>query len=118
MEPRLSIYGAGGAKEWEDLAGWFYGNGVAHRRSKLMIQVPRLFALFRGIGKFNTFAQYLDNIFRYLCFVFAFNYSLFVSLFSLSSLFLSIFLSFYLSIFLSLSLSLSLGLPSTDPVVP
>jgi AMP deaminase len=50
VEWRVSIYGRH-LSEWEKLAKWFYNNRLAHTNVRWLIQVPRLFHLYRSTGK-------------------------------------------------------------------
>lgn len=69
-EWRLSIYGRKNS-EWENLARWVLGKGkgLGDGRTLLspnvrwMIQIPRLFALYRSSGLLNNFGEMLENIF-------------------------------------------------------
>lgn len=61
-EYRLSIYGRH-PQEWDQLARWFVIHGMCHATNRWMVQIPRLFALYRRSGMLNSFQQMLDNIF-------------------------------------------------------
>lgn len=82
IEPRLSIYGRGGFKEWKALAKWVLDNkvlDVARNKSKAgiadvsdgqltghvkwMIQLPRLCNIFMG-KSYESFAGLMKNIFE------------------------------------------------------
>jgi AMP deaminase len=45
-EWRVSIYGRK-ANEWEKLANWFFDNKLAHDNVRWLIQVPRLYHIYR-----------------------------------------------------------------------
>ncbi|XP_035237912.1 AMP deaminase 1 isoform X2 [Anguilla anguilla] len=61
-EPRLSIYGCNPA-EWAKLAGWFNKHRVFSPQLKWMIQVPRIYDIFRGRNFVPHFGKMLENIF-------------------------------------------------------
>ncbi|KAL3087548.1 hypothetical protein niasHT_024941 [Heterodera trifolii] len=62
MEPRISIYGRS-MGEWVKLARWAVTNNVCSQNVSWVIQVPRLFDLYRAKQDLKTFDQFLDNIF-------------------------------------------------------
>jgi len=64
MEPRLSIYGLSGMREWQDLARFFVNHRVLSPTGNIrwMIQVPRLCNIFMG-GAYKNFGQLMQNIF-------------------------------------------------------
>ena len=62
-EYRLSIYGSS-ASEWDALSGWVCDNSLFHYNVRWMIQVPRLYAMYKAAGKVQHFGEMLDNIFR------------------------------------------------------
>uniref|UniRef100_A0A8C7Y4W9 AMP deaminase n=2 Tax=Oryzias sinensis TaxID=183150 RepID=A0A8C7Y4W9_9TELE len=61
-EPRLSIYGSS-PDEWESLAKWFINHKVYSPNMKWMIQVPRLYDIFKSKKLVPNFARMLENIF-------------------------------------------------------
>ena len=61
-ENRLSIYGRN-PMEWDRLSRWFVLHGMSHRTNSWMIQVPRLFHLYRRSGVLQSFQEMLTNIF-------------------------------------------------------
>lgn len=70
-EWRLSIYGRK-RNEWENLSCWVLGeNGkglgggrtLLSKNNKWMIQIPRLFSLYRSSKQLNNFGEMLENIF-------------------------------------------------------
>ncbi|XP_037538504.1 AMP deaminase 3b [Nematolebias whitei] len=61
-EPRLSIYGRS-ASEWESLATWFIQHKVHSPNMRWMIQVPRIYDIFRSKKLVPNFAKMLENIF-------------------------------------------------------
>ncbi|KAL7884686.1 hypothetical protein AOLI_G00074560 [Acnodon oligacanthus] len=61
-EPRLSIYGCN-PNEWTKLSGWFIKHRVYSPNLKWMIQVPRIYDIFRGRNFVPHFGKMLENIF-------------------------------------------------------
>ncbi|CAH2325556.1 AMP deaminase 3 [Pelobates cultripes] len=61
-EPRLSIYGRS-SKEWDVLAKWFIKHRVYSPHMRFMIQVPRIFDIFRTKKILPDFGKMLENIF-------------------------------------------------------
>ena len=61
-EWRISIYGKR-YNEWYKLAKWFYDNRLAHSNVRWLIQVPRLFQIYRNNKELNSFSEMLVNIF-------------------------------------------------------
>ncbi|KAM4734524.1 AMP deaminase 3b isoform 2-T4 [Anableps anableps] len=61
-EPRLSIYGRS-ASEWESLATWFIQHKVHSPNMRWMIQVPRIYDIFKSKKLVPNFAKILENIF-------------------------------------------------------
>lgn len=69
-EWRLSIYGRK-RSEWESLSKWVLGEGLGlgNKRKllspnlKWMIQIPRLFSLYKAGKQLNNFGEMLENIF-------------------------------------------------------
>ncbi|TSO77774.1 AMP deaminase 1 [Bagarius yarrelli] len=61
-EPRLSIYGSN-PNEWTKLSSWFNKNRVFSPNLKWMIQVPRIYDIFRGRNFVPHFGKMLENIF-------------------------------------------------------
>ncbi|XP_046720008.1 AMP deaminase 3b isoform X2 [Silurus meridionalis] len=61
-EPRLSIYGRS-ASEWENLAKWFIQQKLYSPNLRYMIQVPRIYDIFRSRKIIPNFAKMLENIF-------------------------------------------------------
>ncbi|CAK4078537.1 unnamed protein product [Aphanomyces euteiches] len=62
VEWRLSIYGRKHS-EWDKLARWFYVNRLASPHVRWMIQIPRLFFLYKKSGDLDNFEQMIQNIF-------------------------------------------------------
>ncbi|KAG9331802.1 hypothetical protein JZ751_016956 [Albula glossodonta] len=61
-EPRLSIYGRT-PKEWDNLARWFIQHKVHSRNLRWIIQVPRIYDIFKSKKIIPSFAKMLENIF-------------------------------------------------------
>ncbi|KAG8450852.1 hypothetical protein GDO86_003208 [Hymenochirus boettgeri] len=61
-EPRLSIYGRS-PDEWANLAKWFNNHRVYCPNMKWMIQVPRIYDIFRAKNFVPNFGKMLENIF-------------------------------------------------------
>ncbi|XP_061678626.1 AMP deaminase 3b isoform X2 [Syngnathoides biaculeatus] len=61
-EPRLSIYGRS-TTEWAGLAAWFIQHKVHSPNLRWMIQVPRIYDIFRSKKLIPNFAKMLENIF-------------------------------------------------------
>ncbi|XP_019614934.1 PREDICTED: AMP deaminase 2-like isoform X2 [Branchiostoma belcheri] len=61
-ELRLSIYGRS-MDEWDRLAEWCVTNRVFSNQVRWMVQVPRLFDVYRSKGSMQNFQQMLDNVF-------------------------------------------------------
>ncbi|XP_061656584.1 AMP deaminase 1 [Syngnathoides biaculeatus] len=61
-EPRLSIYGCT-ANEWNKLSNWFVQHRVYSPHLKWMIQIPRIYDIFRGRDFVPHFGKMLENIF-------------------------------------------------------
>ncbi|XP_072551353.1 AMP deaminase 3b isoform X1 [Salminus brasiliensis] len=61
-EPRLSIYGRSPG-EWENLAKWFIQQKVYSPNMRWIIQVPRIYDIFRLKKIIPNFAKMLENIF-------------------------------------------------------
>ncbi|PAA87399.1 hypothetical protein BOX15_Mlig006681g1 [Macrostomum lignano] len=64
-ELRLSIYGRS-ADEWDKLAQWALHHGLTEFNDNVrwMIQIPRLFDVYRRHGQLDNFQTFLDNLFR------------------------------------------------------
>lgn len=61
-EYRLSIYGRK-MTEWDTLAAWVVDNNLYSEHTRWMIQIPRLFAVYRRGGLLDNFQQMIDHIF-------------------------------------------------------
>eukprot|EP01122_Echinamoeba_exundans_P017861 TRINITY_DN980_c0_g1_i3.p1 TRINITY_DN980_c0_g1~~TRINITY_DN980_c0_g1_i3.p1 ORF type:complete len:1088 (+),score=165.49 TRINITY_DN980_c0_g1_i3:521-3784(+) len=62
-EYRISIYGLK-AGEWDSLACWAKKFNVYSKHLRWLVQIPRIFFIFRTHGTLQNFEQMLDNIFR------------------------------------------------------
>ncbi len=62
-EYRISIYGRQ-IDEWDKLADWIIDNELFSSNVRWMIQVPRLYAVYRKIGQISNFQDMLTNIFK------------------------------------------------------
>lgn len=61
-EYRISIYGRS-PSEWEKLSDWVYENKLFSKDNRFMIQVPRIYQVFKKNGQINSFHEMLSNIF-------------------------------------------------------
>ncbi|TNN77236.1 AMP deaminase 3 [Liparis tanakae] len=61
-EPRLSIYGRS-AGEWESLATWFIQHKIHSPNMRWMIQVPRIYDIFKSKKIIPNYAKMLENVF-------------------------------------------------------
>lgn len=62
-ELRLSIYGRSG-NEWDKLAKWSVTNNVYSDNVRWLVQVPRLYDVYKAAGQVKSFQDILDNIFK------------------------------------------------------
>ena len=62
-ENRLSVYGIS-LNEWGKLADWFDTHGMSSKHNKWMVQLPRVYNVFRRNNTFGSFGQYLSNVFK------------------------------------------------------
>jgi len=62
-EWRISIYGKS-REEWAKLAKWFRKYDVQCSKVRWVIQVPRLYSLFRKLGNVESFADVMRNVFE------------------------------------------------------
>ncbi|KAJ4482417.1 hypothetical protein J3R30DRAFT_3459311 [Lentinula aciculospora] len=62
-EWRLSIYGRS-ASEWDKLAKWIVNNKLFSHNIRWLIQVPRLYDIYKANGSVKTFEDIVKNIFR------------------------------------------------------
>ncbi|KYN97089.1 putative AMP deaminase [Plasmodium gaboni] len=62
VEWRISIYGKN-KNEWLKISKWVLNNKLSSIRVRWMIQVPRLYHIYKKMKLINTFADFLSNIF-------------------------------------------------------
>jgi len=62
-EMRVSIYGRK-AMEWDILASWVAANELFSNNNVWLIQIPRLYNVYKNTGVIENFQQMLDNIFE------------------------------------------------------
>ncbi len=51
-------------EEWDVLAKWYVDNKLACENVRWMIQIPRLYAVYKANGLINNFQEMIDNIFQ------------------------------------------------------
>ncbi|KAI5076446.1 hypothetical protein GOP47_0009040 [Adiantum capillus-veneris] len=61
-EYRISIYGRK-QSEWDQLASWFVNNELYSENVVWLIQLPRLYNIYKEMGIAHSFQNMLDNIF-------------------------------------------------------
>ncbi|KAJ8645065.1 hypothetical protein MRB53_006813 [Persea americana] len=61
-EYRISIYGRE-QSEWDQLASWFVNNKIYSKNAVWLIQLPRLYNIYREMGIVTSFQDVLDNVF-------------------------------------------------------
>ncbi|WRT64147.1 AMP deaminase [Kwoniella shivajii] len=62
-EWRLSIYGRN-VNEWDTLAKWVVNNKLVSHNVRWLIQVPRLYEVYKGSGLVNNFEDVVRNVFQ------------------------------------------------------
>jgi AMP deaminase len=62
-EWRISIYGRT-LDEWDKLAAWVVDNKLFSPNVRWLIQIPRLFDVYKASGLMNTFEQVVINVFQ------------------------------------------------------
>ncbi|AFR93958.2 AMP deaminase [Cryptococcus neoformans C23] len=62
-EWRLSIYGRN-INEWDNLAKWVVNNKLISHNVRWLIQVPRLYEVFKGQGLVDNFEDVVRNVFQ------------------------------------------------------
>lgn len=62
VEWRVSIYGRS-IDEWDKLAAWVIDNKLISHNVRWLIQIPRLFSMYKANGQMETFEEILINIF-------------------------------------------------------
>ncbi|KAB5595901.1 AMP deaminase [Ceratobasidium theobromae] len=61
-EWRISIYGRS-STEWDKLAKWIVENKLYSHNVRWLIQIPRLYDVYKANGTINNFSELLQNIF-------------------------------------------------------
>ncbi|XP_022775981.1 probable AMP deaminase isoform X2 [Durio zibethinus] len=61
-EYRVSIYGRK-QSEWDQLASWFINNEIYSENAIWLIQLPRLYNVYKQMGIVKSFQNILDNVF-------------------------------------------------------
>ncbi|CAN6439295.1 unnamed protein product [Victoria cruziana] len=61
-EYRISIYGRK-KSEWDQLASWFVNNEIYSANAVWLIQLPRLYNVYKEMGVVTSFQNVLDNVF-------------------------------------------------------
>ena len=63
VEWRISVYGRS-IHEWDKLAAWVVDNKLLSHNVRWLVQIPRLFALYKSLGTMKTFEELVRNIFQ------------------------------------------------------
>lgn len=63
VEWRISIYGRD-MDEWDKLAAWVVDNKLFSHNVRWLIQIPRLYDVYKASGTMETFEQIVQNIFQ------------------------------------------------------
>ncbi|KAF5317567.1 hypothetical protein D9619_013212 [Psilocybe cf. subviscida] len=63
VEWRISIYGRS-ANEWDKLAKWIVNSKLYSHNVRWLIQVPRIYEVYKANGSINTFEDLLRNVFQ------------------------------------------------------
>ncbi|MED6155613.1 hypothetical protein PIB30_006786 [Stylosanthes scabra] len=61
-EYRISVYGRK-QSEWDQLASWFVNNALYSKNAVWLIQLPRLYNIYKNMGIVTSFQNILDNVF-------------------------------------------------------
>ncbi|XP_076939343.1 putative AMP deaminase [Bidens hawaiensis] len=61
-EYRVSIYGRK-QSEWDQLASWFINNSIYSENAVWLIQLPRLYNIYKSMGTVTSFQNIFDNVF-------------------------------------------------------
>ncbi|XP_028792560.1 probable AMP deaminase [Neltuma alba] len=61
-EYRISVYGRK-QSEWDQLASWFVNNSLYSESAIWLIQLPRLYNVYKKMGTVTSFQNILDNVF-------------------------------------------------------
>lgn len=63
VEWRISIYGKS-LDEWDKLAAWVIDNKLFSHNVRWLIQIPRLYDVYKGSGLMTSFEQIIRNLFQ------------------------------------------------------
>ncbi|CRK19706.1 hypothetical protein BN1708_000371, partial [Verticillium longisporum] len=63
VEWRISIYGRS-LDEWDKLAAWVIDNKLFSHNVRWLIQIPRLYDVYKATGLMDTFEQVVKNVFQ------------------------------------------------------
>ncbi|KAI1104140.1 AMP deaminase [Jackrogersella minutella] len=63
VEWRISIYGRS-LDEWDNLAAWVVDNKLFSHNVRWLIQIPRLYDVFKATGLMESFEQVVKNVFQ------------------------------------------------------
>lgn len=63
VEWRISIYGKS-LDEWDKLAAWVIDNKLFSHNVRWLIQIPRLYDVYKSSGLMNSFEQIIKNLFQ------------------------------------------------------
>ncbi|KAI7868505.1 hypothetical protein BDF14DRAFT_1794016 [Spinellus fusiger] len=63
VEYRVSIYGRS-ISEWDSLAKWVINNKLLSPNVRWLVQIPRLYSLYKATGIVNSYADFLRNVFE------------------------------------------------------
>ncbi|KAF4509715.1 hypothetical protein G6O67_003857 [Ophiocordyceps sinensis] len=63
VEWRISVYGKS-IDEWDSLAAWVVDNGLFSHNVRWLVQIPRLYDVYKASGLMETFEQIVRNLFQ------------------------------------------------------
>ncbi|CAO3587024.1 unnamed protein product [Absidia cylindrospora] len=63
VEYRVSIYGRS-KSEWDKLAKWVVNNKLFSHNVRWLVQIPRLYNIYKSSGIINNFQDYIQNLFE------------------------------------------------------
>ncbi|KAL2020689.1 hypothetical protein VTK56DRAFT_8085 [Thermocarpiscus australiensis] len=63
VEWRISVYGKS-MDEWDKLAAWVIDNKLFSHNVRWLIQIPRLYDVYKGSGLMDSFEQIIKNLFQ------------------------------------------------------
>ncbi|KAH6604954.1 amp deaminase [Trichoderma cornu-damae] len=63
VEWRISIYGKS-IDEWDRLAAWVVDNKLFSHNVRWLVQIPRLYDIYKASGLMDTFEQVIKNVFQ------------------------------------------------------